>query len=35
MMKPSRRSLLNHTFRAGITLKGIDGAFEITGSFLL
>jgi uncharacterized membrane protein len=34
-MKPSRRSLLNHTFRAGIALKGIDGTFEITGGFLL
>lgn len=35
MIKPSRRSLLHHTFRAGITLKGIDGAFEIAGGFLV
>ena len=34
-MKPSHRSLLNQTFRAGIALKGIDGALEMIGGLLL
>jgi uncharacterized membrane protein len=34
-MKPTRRSLLNQTFLAGIALKGIDGALETIGGVLL
>ena len=34
-MKFTLRSLLRETFRAGITLKGIDGALETVGGVLL
>ena len=34
-MKTWRRPLLDQTFHAGITLKGLDGALEALGGFLL
>jgi uncharacterized membrane protein len=34
-MKPQSRTILNSAFRAGITLKGIDGALEIIGGVWL
>src|ERR1700676_64942 len=34
-MKPQNRTILKSAFRAGITLKAIDGVLEILGGMLL
>lgn len=34
-MKARTRSILHETFRTGITLKGIDGVFEVIGGILI
>jgi uncharacterized membrane protein len=34
-MKPAVRSILHDSFRAGITMKGLDGILELIGGILL